>query len=835
MTKGLRRLVDDLEGSTVHWSAWLATFVGLVVVRNLLEGALGSEGALGFTYFASPSALMVLDHFLFFYVSVFLGFAILLSLLARVEIARVMRAITPAWALILIPPIADYLLTGGQGVSLSYLADLRSVVLRFFDPGESLERVSVGQRVEILAACLLAAAYVRVKTASWLRALAAFFLSYVLIAALGIVPSAYARLSWALSGGGPAPPELVYDAAYKAGGIVPDESRKLALLFLFASGALGWLAFRLHRPLKERAFRLGFRPIRALHYVGMTPFGIALGWAIFSREGVGFAGGGDVLGVVGLCLATFLAFQASVSMNDLFDEPGDRMTGARRPLIEGTVTRADVATHAMVHGAAALAVAINVKYSSFLTLAFALAVSLFYSAPPLRLKRIPIVGTLTLGVASLLACLVGFSAFAEERAVALFPPELAWLIVLSFGLGFAAKDLKDVEGDRATGVLTLPVLLGPRVGRAAVAACVFAGFALVSVLLPFRALAAPAVVLGAWGVVMVYRWNRPRLDDVLLGVGLAFTLVVAIVSILHVDRLRDPATPIAQAKVHELRGRRAEALRDWPAAARSYSAALGHLSHDPDLAKRAGIALYESGDLENAWRALFEADALEPSDPVPGQYLALIESRLGLRHGAEARMRDAVRRGARPRVYRALLGDHYMSQGEPEQAATAFESALRLGQPEIPTRLRLGEALEATGRTDDARAQYETAVERRPSSGDAHDAYGRFLSAAGEAARAVEEFSEAIEIEPDEAVYWNNLGAAERDLKRFDESLAALDEATRLAPRMLDPYFNRGALYLEVGRTNEARRQFLLALEIDPGFVPAREALATLTEAADER
>jgi 4-hydroxybenzoate polyprenyltransferase/Tfp pilus assembly protein PilF len=823
--RSFRSLIDDLEGSTIHWSAWLATFVGIVIVRNLLEGALGPEGALGFTYFASPSALMVLDHFLLFYVTVFLGFSIALSLIARTEIARVMRVITPAWALILIPPILDYLLTGGEGVSLSYLVDLRSVVLRFFDPGESLERVSVGQRVEILAACLLAAAYVRVKTASWLRAIAAFLVGYLLIALLAIVPSAYARLSWAVSGGAPAPPELAYDAAYKAGGIVPDESRKLALLLFFISGALGWLAFRLHRPLKERALRLGFRPIRALHYVGMTPFGIALGWAIFSREGVGFAGGGDVLGVAGLCLATFLAFQASVSLNDLFDESADRMAGAQRPLVEGTVTRTDVATHALVCGAAALLLALNVKYSSFLVLAFVLAVSFFYSAPPLRLKRLPIVGTLSLGVASLLSCLVGFSAFAEERAFALFPPRLAWLIVLSFGLGFAAKDLKDIEGDQATGVLTLPVLLGPRAGRAAVAACVFAGFALVPVLLPFRALAVPAVVLGAWGVVMVYRWNRPRLDDILLGVSLAFTLVVAIVTILGVDRLSDPATPLAQAKAHEFRGRRAEGLRDWPRAAESYSLASAELRHDPDLAKRTGITLYESGDLEAAWLALFEANALDPSDPVPGEYLALIESRLGLRHEAEARMRDAVRRGARPRVYRALLGDHYLSEGEPEKAASAFAGALRLGQHDVPTRLRLAEALEGAGRTEEARRQYETAVERRPSSADAHDAYGRFLSVNGRPDEAVEEFSQAVEIESTESVYWNNLGAAYRDLGQFDRALAALDEATRLAPRMLDPYFNRGALYLQTGRTNEARRQFLLALEIDPSFAPAREAL----------
>jgi 4-hydroxybenzoate polyprenyltransferase/Tfp pilus assembly protein PilF len=818
-------IISGLEHSEVHWGAWAATFVGLVIARNLLEGALGPERVLGFTFFASPSALMVLDHFLLFYVSVFLGLSIALSLLAKEAVGRVMRVMTPAWALILIPPILDFAVTGGEGVSLSYLVDLRSVVLRFFVPGESLERVSVGQRVEILAACLLAGAYVRVKTASWIRAASAFVAGYVIIAAIGILPSAYARLSWAVSGGGTVRPELAYDAAFKAGGIVQAESRKLALLFSFTSCALGWWAYRLHRPIRERAFRLGFRPLRALHYVGMTPFGVALGWAIFSRGGVGFAGGGDALGVAGLCLSTFLAFEASVSLNDLFDATGDRAVGARRPLAMSSVTRRDTAARAGVLAAGALLLALNVKYSSFLLVTLALAVSFFYSAPPLRLKRLPLLGTMLLGVASLLSCLVGFAAFAEERAFALFPAPLAWLIVLSFGLGFAAKDLKDVEGDRATGVLTLPVILGPRGGRAAVAACVFAGFALVAVLLPFRSLALPAIVLGAWGVGMVYRWNRPRLDDLLLAVSLAFTLIVAIISIAQIDRLSDPATPLAEAKLNEFQGRRAEALHDSQTAAVHYSSAWARLRRDPDLATRTGVALFESGDLEAAWRVLFEANALDPSDPLSTEYLALSESRLGLRIEAEARMREAIRRGLRPGVHLALLGDHYLAVREAERAAAALAGALALGQPEVPTRLRLASALAASGRTADARTQFEIAVERRPSSDDAHDAYGRFLSVTGRPDEAVEEFSEAIEIDPAEPVYWNNLGAAYRDLGRFDEALAALDEATRLAPRMLDPYYNRGSLLLQAGRTNEARRQFLLALEIDPSFAPAREAL----------
>ena len=60
---------------------------------------------------------------------------------------------------------------------------------------------------------------------------------------------------------------------------------------------------------------------------------------------------------------------------------------------------------------------------------------------------------------------------------------------------------------------------------------------------------------------------------------------------------------------------------------------------------------------------------------------------------------------------------------------------------------------------------------------------------------------------------------------RHEESLRAIDEATRLDPRASEPYYNRGLTLEATGRTTEARRQYLLALELDPMNLPARSAL----------
>jgi len=154
-----------------------------------------------------------------------------------------------------------------------------------------------------------------------------------------------------------------------------------------------------------------------------------------------------------------------------------------------------------------------------------------------------------------------------------------------------------------------------------------------------------------------------------------------------------------------------------------------------------------------------------------------------------------------------------------------YELALGLGRPEIPTRIRLADGLLAAGQRVRAGTQYRIAVERRPSSAEARDALGRFHFEVSEYDAAVRELEESVRLEPDKALYWNNLGAAFRMAGRPDDSLRATEEAVRLDPRAPEPYYNRGLTLESLGRTEEARRQYLLALELDPLYAPAQAAL----------
>ncbi len=828
MTRDLTGIIEDAERSTLPWGYVAATFLAMVFARNLLEGALGPSGVVGFVYFASPSSLMVLDHFALFYTSLFLSFALILSALTRERVGAVMRVMTPAWALLLLPPVLDYVLTSGQGMKITYLLELRPVVLRFFDPRASFESVSPGQRVEILGACLLAATYVRLKTRSWAKATAGFLAIYVALALHGVLPSLFARGSLAFTGAA-ATAEFAYFSVFRAGGVVADESRKLALLFLLSSSALAWFAYRRHAPAKAAALVRSVRPLRALHYLALASFGIAFGWVLFSRYGVEFAGPGDALGMLAACLATFCAFHASVAVNDLFDEEGDRVSGERRPLVEGTLTRRDLTAQGLVFSAAALLLALNVKYSTFLFMTLALVLSFVYSAPPLRLKRFPFVSSLTLGLVSLAACLVGFSLYAEERALALFPSPMAWVIVLSFGLGFAAKDIKDVEGDEATGVRTLPVLLGPTSGRVAVAALVFLGYLSVAVLLPYRVLAVPAVLLGLGSAATVLAWRKPQLAELLLAVCLLFTAAVAFVALRDMTPLLERTASAAsqrEAGAAEFRASTAEARSDWASASAGFAEAARVFEDDPDVQLRAGATLFQQGRYGEALPYLALAADLDRSSPVALEYLVKAEFESNRAESADWLSYEAIRDGIRPGVFYAAWGEQRMAEGKPGVAAVLFERALRLGRPELPTRIRIADGLLAADQPIRARTQYRIAVENRPSSAEARDALGRCLAATGEPEQATRQLEEAVRLEPGNALYWNNLGAAFRMAGHYEESLRAVDEAARLDPRAPEPYYNRGLTLDALDRTSEARRQYLLALELDPLHAPARAALS---------
>jgi 4-hydroxybenzoate polyprenyltransferase len=193
-------------------------------------------------------------------------------------------------------------------------------------------------------------------------------------------------------------------------------------------------------------------------YVTMLRYRVAAMVGMFMLLGAVRAGPLE-LGVRYLCAAAALAssYVAATALNDLADEAIDKVNHPRdagRPLVEGTGTRRDLHLLHALAAALALAAAVPLGRRAVALVAASLAVSVAYSARPLRISYRVAGAPVLLGVAYVLvpACLGLVAAGASVTdAASRFSAALFFL----FTARIVLKDFRDRDGDARYGKPTL--------------------------------------------------------------------------------------------------------------------------------------------------------------------------------------------------------------------------------------------------------------------------------------------------------------------------------------------------------------------------------------------
>lgn len=174
--------------------------------------------------------------------------------------------------------------------------------------------------------------------------------------------------------------------------------------------------------------------------------------------------------LAGVLLTGPLVCGTSQAVNDWFDRHVDAINQPARPIPSGRIPGHWGLWIALAGTAVSLAVAGFTGRWVLAATCLGLALAWAYSAPPLRLKVSGIWGPAA--VAFSYEGLTWFTG-ASVMAGALPPPPVLMVLLLysagAYGI-MTLNDFKAVEGDRATGIRSLPVLLG--VDRAARWACV---------------------------------------------------------------------------------------------------------------------------------------------------------------------------------------------------------------------------------------------------------------------------------------------------------------------------------------------------------------------------
>ncbi len=204
----------------------------------------------------------------------------------------------------------------------------------------------------------------------------------------------------------------------------------------------------------------------------------------------------DVAGLFGLGAMGPLALGGTLMLNDYFDRALDAENPRKRgsPLLAGEFAPVNALHGAVALHLMALGVAFAISRPFALVVGAALLLSVLYSVPPARFKRIP-------GV-DLLTNVTGFGILAPWAGWALGGGSLGafpfyyWLVSApGVAAAYMVTTLADREADEKTGVNSITVAIGPRASLAL-------GTAALSV-------AAGAVVLD--GLTSHWSGNPPRL------------------------------------------------------------------------------------------------------------------------------------------------------------------------------------------------------------------------------------------------------------------------------------------------------------------------------------
>jgi 4-hydroxybenzoate polyprenyltransferase len=203
------------------------------------------------------------------------------------------------------------------------------------------------------------------------------------------------------------------------------------------------------------------------------------------------------------CLAAAALNGGSNVLNQVCDLEIDRVNKPSRVLPSGLLSvRAATLLAALLY-AASLAAAATINGAVFAMFALGAGATVIYSVPPFRTKRFGWWANLTIAVPR--GALLKVAGWSTTKSI--LAPE-AWLIGLVFGLfllgATTTKDFADVEGDRADGCRTLPVVYGREKAT--------------RLIRPFFTV--PFLLLAAGGATGIFTGNRVAL--VVLGLGCAF-------------------------------------------------------------------------------------------------------------------------------------------------------------------------------------------------------------------------------------------------------------------------------------------------------------------------
>lgn len=505
------KIITDIEETKISISAWLVSFTAIILIRILFES------------FSSPTNTGIITsdpytiiHYLLFYLCVTLGTSLIVGYFTDkyVEAPKVLLFGLP---LLWLAPLIDIILSHGKGYKMLYVFDTgEKLLVDFFTffGGNPTYGVTYGMRIGIALTIFGISYYTWSKNKNYLQAILVGFFTYTLIFIIGSIPGIIYTVSH-VTKTSTTNQEVVYyykniienstithntlregRLSVSNGRFIEIGFNKLLTQILYILSCI--FATILFFKVNSKKFFAVINNIR-LERINFYIFSIlsGVGFAYVNNLGGKFSWI-DPLGVICLTFGWIGLWMNAVHSNDIEDLEIDKITNRNRPLVKKDLD----ATEMREVGKLWLLIGLLGSWSAgfypfFMSLVY-VGASHIYSSYPLRLRRYPMISSFLISIACLATILAGFFFLSINKNVLTFPPLLTIGILIIVTLAINFKDIKDVEGDKAGGIMTIPTLF-PKLGTRIVAIMFAVSILLVPIFLSFYLIyifALPCAIAG---------------------------------------------------------------------------------------------------------------------------------------------------------------------------------------------------------------------------------------------------------------------------------------------------------------------------------------------------
>ena len=161
-----------------------------------------------------------------------------------------------------------------------------------------------------------------------------------------------------------------------------------------------------------------------------------------------------------------------------------------------------------------------------------------------------------------------------------------------------------------------------------------------------------------------------------------------------------------------------------------------------------------------------------------------------------------------------------LERGQMHESVQAFSEALSSSEGSANDYYDRGVAYERLGQLEQAAADYSEALRRMPSHPQALNNRGVVLAQLDRVEEAMVDLGKAIELDPNDSLAWSNRGLAHHDAGNYVEAISDYSQALFLK-KEARLYFQRGNVYVDFDKLEQATADFTEALAIDSSHLRA--------------